>query len=98
MAHCQLLFSESCQTFFSLSGSNKTRHGLWFLGRSNVSAVIKTGAASAFVRVTLWNTGPDGFKPLIYGPKVTIERRIHRGGTSNVKIKDFHGVMVSVLR
>eukprot|EP00884_Botryococcus_braunii_P001678 jgi/Botrbrau1/11510/Bobra.0198s0007.2 len=75
--------------------TTRTGHGE---GPSNVSAVVRTGAASAVVRVTLWNTGPDGFKPQVYGPRVTIERRIHRGGSSNWKIKDFHGAMVSERR
>lgn len=57
--------------------------------------VIKTGASSALVRVTMWNTGEDGFKPEVYGPQVTIERRIHSGGTSTWKIMDYFNTVVS---
>jgi hypothetical protein len=45
------------------------------------------------MRVTLLNEGDDAYKPEIYGNRVTVERRINKGGGGGYKLITAKGVV-----
>ena len=40
--------------------------------------------------MTLRNEGDEAYKPAEYGPKITIERKLNKDGTSHYRILDSH--------
>ena len=51
------------------------------VGRARSAAgLVRAGAASARVRVTLWNSGPAAHRPDAFGPEIVIEARVPGGG------------------
>eukprot|EP00054_Salpingoeca_dolichothecata_P030049 m.241366 g.241366 ORF g.241366 m.241366 type:complete len:1125 (+) comp26586_c0_seq3:158-3532(+) len=52
---------------------------------SKLRDLIRKGATSSVVKVTLRNTGVDAFKSKQYGKKLTVERTIRQDGTSSYK-------------
>ena len=54
---------------------------------SNLSGLIREGSdGPAIMRVTLLNEGMDAYKPEEYGNRITIERRINKGGGGGYKL------------
>lgn len=53
-----------------------------------IRKVGNSTASKAIVRVALWNGGPEGYQPEVYGNKVTIERTILRQGGGGYKLYD----------
>ncbi|CAL8470455.1 g9997 [Coccomyxa elongata] len=52
-------------------------------GRSTAAkGLINDEASSATARTVLWNTGEDAYQPELYGPTITIIRRLNRSGGS----------------
>lgn len=92
---CGHVFLVAAGQGYLVIGARLAKLVLCATGGSNVGEVIKTGTSSALVRVTMWNTGEDGFKPEVYGPQVTIERRIHLGGSSTWRMLDYFKNVVS---
>ncbi|XP_044506156.1 structural maintenance of chromosomes protein 6B [Mangifera indica] len=64
---------------------------------STLKDFIKTGCSYALVQVELKNQGGDAFKPDIYGPSITIVRRITESG-STIVLKDHQGKRVASRR
>ncbi|KAJ0099895.1 hypothetical protein Patl1_19829 [Pistacia atlantica] len=64
---------------------------------STLKDFIKTGCSYALVQVELKNQGGDAFKPEIYGPSITIERRITESSGTTV-LKDHQGKRVASRR
>ncbi|XP_002122639.2 structural maintenance of chromosomes protein 6 [Ciona intestinalis] len=62
---------------------------------TSLKTLIKTGTSSAVVEITLRNNGDESVKPEVYGPKITVERRITADGQSQYKIKSSTGKVVS---
>ncbi|KAK9825695.1 hypothetical protein WJX81_005604 [Elliptochloris bilobata] len=61
------------------------------LGADKFGDVVKTGSSSALAAVTLWNQGEDAYKPDLYGPTITVERRISATGHTSWFLKDHNG-------
>ncbi|KAF9159572.1 Structural maintenance of chromosomes protein 6 [Actinomortierella ambigua] len=64
----------------------------------SLKALIREGASMAEVRLQLRNEGEDAYKPDVYGPRIMIERRIARDGSSGYKLKSTKGKTVSTKR
>ncbi|KAF9970519.1 Structural maintenance of chromosomes protein 6 [Actinomortierella ambigua] len=64
----------------------------------SLKALIREGASMAEVRLQLRNEGDDAYKPEVYGPRILIERRIAKDGSSGYKLKSFKGKTVSTKR
>ncbi|KAK9473181.1 uncharacterized protein V1510DRAFT_415335 [Dipodascopsis tothii] len=64
---------------------------------SSLKSLIREGAKSASVRVTLKNEG-EGYKTAQYGDEIHIERRFSRDGTSGYRIMAAAGTTVSTKR
>ena len=56
---------------------------------------IRHEADQAMVQVTMWNTGPDAYRPELLGRELTVERRINRAGGGGFCIKNAKGLPVS---
>lgn len=59
---------------------------------------IKEGQDAAWVAVKLKNQGENAYQPEIYGRSIIVERHFTRSGTSNFKIKNDQGKLVSAKR
>ena len=69
------------------------------LSAATAKHLIRTGAHSARVAVTLWNTGAnDGYRRETFGDRITIERRITNSGASKYRVMDWQGRVVSEKR
>ncbi|KAJ2779925.1 Structural maintenance of chromosomes protein 6 [Coemansia javaensis] len=63
----------------------------------NLREFIREGQARAVVRVDLRNTGPDAYRPELFGSPISIERQLNAGGSvaSQYKIRSGSGEVVS---
>jgi chromosome segregation ATPase len=59
-----------------------------------MSSLIRQGSPGpAVVRVTLVNEGPDAYRTDTYGKRITVERTIVKGGSSNYKLLSSQGTV-----
>ncbi|BDA44494.1 Structural maintenance of chromosomes protein 6 [Coccomyxa sp. Obi] len=57
-------------------------------GRAGAArGLINDEASSATARTVLWNTGEDAYQPELYGPTITIIRRLQRSGGSSYYLR-----------
>lgn len=63
--------------------------------QASAKTFIKTNADKAEISVTLRNEGDEAYKPSEYGPKITIERKLNKDGTSHYRILDSNRKLVS---
>jgi hypothetical protein len=72
---------------------------VFLLSAATAKHLIRTGANSARVAVTLWNTGAnDGYRRETFGDRITIERRITPSGASKYRVLNAQGRVVSEKR
>lgn len=62
------------------------------LNRGNsAKEYIQTGCNSAEISITFGNTGPEAYKPELFGNELTVERSLSASGPSKYKIKSSKG-------
>ena len=65
---------------------------------TNLNGLIREGSEGpAIMRVTLLNEGMDAYNPNDYGNRITIERRINKGGGGGYKLLSYNGDVSQVL-
>ena len=53
----------------------------------NVGKFVQKGTNRAEIKVSVWNSGEDGYKQEVYGNTIVFERVIYANGQSNNSIK-----------
>ncbi|KAL8705541.1 MAG: hypothetical protein Q9201_001358 [Fulgogasparrea decipioides] len=61
----------------------------------SLKSFIKEGAESAVLSVKIKNKGDSAYQPEIYGGSIIVERHFARSGTSNFKLKNAAGRLIS---
>jgi len=62
---------------------------------ASLKSLIKTGCDSGILTVKLKNQGNDAYQPDVYGKSIIIERHFSRSGSSNFKLKNENGRLIS---
>lgn len=62
---------------------------------ASLKSLIKGGCDSAMLVVRLKNQGNDAYQPDIFGKSIIIERHFSRSGSSNFKLKNENGRLIS---
>ena len=61
---------------------------------TNLGGLIREGSdGPAIMRVTLLNEGPDAYKSKDYGNRITVERRINKGGGGGYRLLSQSGTV-----
>ena len=60
---------------------------------SRLQNFVREGSSKAEIRVTLQNTGPEAFRPEVYGSSITFQRFIHKAGGTSFLLLDQNEVM-----
>ncbi|EJD39642.1 hypothetical protein AURDEDRAFT_171274 [Auricularia subglabra TFB-10046 SS5] len=68
-------------------------------GRGNgLKSFIKEGQTQSTVKVGIKNGGDDAYRPDVYGPRIYIERKFTKEGSSSYRITSAEGKLVSTKR
>lgn len=62
---------------------------------ASLKSLIKTGCDSGLLIVRLKNQGNDAYQPDVFGKSIIIERHFSRSGSSNFKLKNENGRLIS---
>jgi chromosome segregation ATPase len=62
---------------------------------ASLKSLIKTGCDSGMLIVRLKNQGNDAYQPDVFGKSILIERHFSRSGSSNFKLKNENGRLIS---
>lgn len=63
---------------------------------SSLKSLIKEGETAASIILVLGNSGPEAYKPEIYGNSIIVERKLFRDAACSFKIKSSSNKIISV--